>query len=173
MIGWSLRWGLLLAAVFIGGFQILAGNPLLGRGTAVGAARTTVSPASRDLEFGSEIRIRASSDGHYYADASVNNTPVRFLIDTGATSILLSGDDATRVGLHPAAHEYTRIGNTANGTIKLAPLTLREVRLGSFSAYDVEAVVSQAPVNVSLLGMGFLKRMQSWEVRSNQLFLRW
>ena len=173
MIWWSVRWGLLIAAIFLGAFYFVRGEGLAGRGGATASAPATPAQAAAAPDFGSELRIRVSPDGHYYADAFVNNTPVRFLVDTGATAIMLSAEDAVRVGLRPAQHEYTRLGNTANGTIKLAPTTLREIRVGGFSAYEMEALVSQAPVHVSLLGMGFLKRLQSWEVRSNQLFLRW
>ena len=172
MIWWSVRWGLLIAAIFLGAFYFVSNQAVMGRAGMAGPAPAAPAQAAVP-DFGSELRIRVSPDGHYYADAFVNSTPVRFLVDTGATAIMLSAEDALRVGLRPAQHEYTRLGNTANGTIKLAPTTLREVRLGGFSAYEIDALVSQAPVHVSLLGMGFLKRLQSWEVRSNQLFLRW
>ena len=55
----------------------------------------------------------------------------------------------------------------------MAPTSLREIRVGAFSVYDIDALISQAPGNISLLGMTFLSRLQSWEVRGNQLFLRW
>ena len=173
MLLWSLRWALLVAAVFGGAFYFVSREGLARKDAPPASGQPDLSRANRAGDFGSEVRIRASADGHYYADAVANNTQVRFLIDTGATSIMLSSADAARMGLRPAQHEYTRVVQTANGVIKLAPTPLREVRIGGFSAYDVDAMVSQAPVDVSLLGMSFLSRLQSWEVRNNQLFLRW
>ena len=172
MLWWSLRCGLLIAVLFGAAVFVVDKREFGAKGDAKAPARPAAAEKAKG-DFGSELKIRSSSDGHYYADALVNNTPVRFLVDTGATTVLLSSADAARLGIRPATHEYTRQGHTANGTIKLAPVTLREFRVGSFSTYELDAVVSQAPVNVSLLGMGFLKRLESWEVRGNYLFLRW
>ena len=173
MIWWSLRLGLLIGALFVGALYTIDASGTLARRDMAAASQTGGAPARAAGEFGSELKIRPSADGHYYVDAVVNNTRVRFLVDTGATSILLSPEDAARVGARPAAHEYTRAANTANGVIRLAPVTMREIRVGGFTTYDVEALVSQAPSHVSLLGMSFLKRLDGWEVRGNQLHLRW
>ena len=181
MIGWSLRWGLVIGCLFAGAFYFMSSDMSVGNGMAwnsgtarpsAPAQRKTV-PAHGSQEFGSEMRVKAGPDGHYYVDVAVNSTLVRFLVDTGATGILLSSTDAARIGLYPTPGEYTRSGRTANGVIKLAPTNVREMRLGSFTAYDVETMVSQAPTDMSLLGMTFLNRLNGWEVRGRELFLRW
>lgn len=173
MIWWSLRLGLLIGALFAGALYALDASGRLPRSDMSAASQGGSAATRPAAEFGSELKIRPSADGHYYVDAVVNSTRVRFLVDTGATSIMLSPEDAARVGARPAQHEYTRAANTANGVIRLAPVTMREVRVGGFTTYDVEALVSQAPSHISLLGMSFLKRLEGWEVRGNQLYLRW
>lgn len=175
MIRWSLRWGLALMTLFVGATYLLDRSALPPdrdhpRETAT-PERPSTSTAVAD--FGSELTIPAAPDGHFYVDALVNGTPVRFVIDTGATSIALSPEDAARVGLRPQSHEYTLRANTANGAVQLAPVSLREVRLGNLTAYDVEAAVTTAPMRISLLGMSFLRRLHSYEATRNELHLRW
>lgn len=172
MIFYALRWSLFLAAAFAAAAYLLASlteapmrQPRQAHGHLPGAGPETA--------FGSEMRIRAGADGHFYLKVEVNGVPVRFMVDTGATSVALSPHDAARVGLRPARHEFTMRAATANGTIKLAPVILREVSLGSFSAQDVEATVNQAPMPVSLLGISLLQRLKSYEVRGQTLYLRW
>lgn len=172
MIFYALRWSLVLAAAFAAAAYLLAGlTEVATRQPRQAAGRP--ADAGTEAAFGSEMRVGAAADGHFYVNAEVNGTPVRFMIDTGATSVALSPRDAARIGLHPAAHEFTMRASTANGIVRLAPVSLREVRLGSFSAYDVEAAVNRAPMAVSLLGMSLLQRLQSYEVRGQQLHLRW
>ena len=182
MIGWSLRWGLVIGCLFAGAYYFLSADTgtIAGRVAAwsgdphpASASPRKAPPVRAQQDFGSEMRVKAGPDGHYYVDVAVNSTPVRFLVDTGATAILLSSSDASRIGLHPAPSDYTSIGRTANGVIKLAPVNVREMRLGGFTAHDVETLVSQAPSDMSLLGMTFLNRLNGWEVRGRELFLRW
>jgi aspartyl protease family protein len=120
-----------------------------------------------------EVVIEADRGGHFLMEMAVNGAPVLFLVDTGASAVVLSSDDARRVGLDPRRLTYSQRFQTANGVVRAAPVTLREVRVGQFSVYDLPASVNEAPLAVSLLGMSFLSRLAGYEVRGDRLVLRW
>jgi aspartyl protease family protein len=116
---------------------------------------------------------RRSRDGHFYVDADVNGARIRFLVDTGATYVALSPDDARSAGVRVFESDYTARTSTANGITRVAPVTLREVELDQLQLFDVRAVVLEKPMPVSLLGMSFLSRLQGYETRNDELVLRW
>ena len=122
-----------------------------------------------DLEY----VIEPGAGGHYVVDAMVNGAPITFLVDTGASSIVLTMDDAERLGLRPESLRFTQRFVTANGEVRGAPVVLREIRIGQFSLYDVPASVNEAPLSVSLLGMSFLRRLNGYGVEDGRLVLRW
>jgi aspartyl protease family protein len=97
---------------------------------------------------------------------------VRFLIDTGTSSVVLSPEDARRVGFDPAKLDYVRQLQTAAGTVRGAPVMLREVTLDSLRWYDVSAIVNQTPMSTSLLGMSALGRLSGYEFRRELLILK-
>jgi clan AA aspartic protease (TIGR02281 family) len=117
--------------------------------------------------------IEAGPGGHYVIEASVNGAPVTFLVDTGASDIVLTLDDARRIGLQPSALDYTQRFATANGEVRGAPVVLRELRIGQLRLFNVDASVNQAPLGISLLGMDFLEQLSSYEVERGRLILRW
>ncbi len=122
---------------------------------------------------GDEILIPPGPQGHFTVELAVNGTPVRFLIDTGATMVYLTAEDAQRVGLPVHALDYSARAFTANGEVKVAPVTLRDIQLGDREIRDVKATVTQARLNISLLGMSFLRRLSSYEVSDEGLILRY
>ena len=186
MFKWALRTvllygavGLTLAAGYRHGDRFIAlAERALESDDAFGAARPArgLGDAGDDDAAGvgwNEVVVDADWSGHFLLDAAVNGTPVRFLVDTGASAVVLSPDDARRVGLDPRRLDFSQRFHTANGVVRAAPVTLREVRLGQFPVYDVPASVNEAPLGVSLLGMTFLKRLRGYEVRNDRLVLRW
>lgn len=120
---------------------------------------------------GGVLRFRAAVDGHFYIEARVEGRPVRFMVDTGASDIVLNLADAARIGLDPARLAFTRRYRTANGTVRGAPVRLGEIRLGSLRLRDVPASVNEAEMGVSLLGMRFLNLFARYEVRHGTLLL--
>jgi aspartyl protease family protein len=120
-----------------------------------------------------EVVLRASADGHFYATATVDGVAVRFLVDTGASSITLSAADARRVGFDPEALDYFLPVTTASGSALAARVRLDEVRLGSIGLQNVTAaVMPPGTLDRSLLGMSFLDRLSAFEVAGDRLVLR-
>jgi aspartyl protease family protein len=118
------------------------------------------------------VEIRAGSHGHFVAKAEIENTPVSVLIDTGATKVALSYEDAERIGLHPFSLTYDTPVYTANGLAKAASVTLSRVELDNVVVRDVEAVVMpQGVLQDSLLGMSFLSRLSVFRISDDTLYL--
>jgi aspartyl protease family protein len=128
---------------------------------------------SLDSESNLEYVVQPSARGHYVVEAMVNGAPLTFLVDTGASDIVLTMADAERLGLRPGSLHFTQRFATANGEVRAAPVVLREIRLGQFSLFDVPASVNEAPLRVSLLGMSFLQKLNGYGVENGRLVLRW
>jgi aspartyl protease family protein len=131
-----------------------------------------VSPAAAGSAIANTQTYRANRQGHIVLEAAVNGAPVKFLLDTGATVVVLTISDAAAAGIGRSSLSFTGRANTANGVIRTAPVTLREVRLGQFSAENVSAAVIEN-LETSLLGVSFLKRLQSYEMREGVLTITW
>jgi len=126
---------------------------------------------SRPVVTGDAIAVRAASDGHFYMDLTVDGAPIRFLVDTGSSDIVLSPADARRAGFDPDRLSYTRRYDTANGVVRGAPVRLDSVALGPIRFRDLPASVNQAAMANSLLGMRFLERFRGYTVRAGVLTL--
>jgi aspartyl protease family protein len=99
--------------------------------------------------------------------------PVDFMVDTGASHVVLTLQDARRIGFSPAQLAFTEQFQSANGVVPAAPIELRELRIGQLRVFNLEAAVNGGPLPISLLGMSFLKRLSSYEVARGRLILRW
>jgi aspartyl protease family protein len=117
-----------------------------------------------------QVEIAVESDGHFYVDAEVNFRPVRLMVDTGASVVVLRQSDAADVGFRPRPGEFDRPVSTANGTALAAETTLDSIRVRDIEVADVRALVlpdDQLPV--SLLGATFLGRLGRYEVSGGTL----
>lgn len=117
------------------------------------------------------VALTRADDGHFYARLAVEGTEVRFLVDTGASSVVLSRADAARVGLDVDALDYVVPASTANGTVMGAPVTLRRIELGGIADHDVRALVNDGRMRTSLLGMSYLGRFRRLSVEDDRLLL--
>lgn len=120
-----------------------------------------------------DLTVPADARGYFVLMAAVAGTETRFLIDTGASVVVLTREDAAAAGLQPDMLDYTVRLKTANGEIAAAPVLLREIAIGNMRMPDVEAVVVRTPLDISLLGGSFLSRLAGYEVRPDALTLRW
>jgi aspartyl protease family protein len=121
---------------------------------------------------GDVVEVRRADDGHFWADVEINDTRLRMLIDTGASDIALSPRDARRIGVDPSKLRYSVPIRTAQGATSAAPVMLDKLRLGGIELKRVEALVMADDIDVSLIGMSFLDRLDGYEVRSNAMLLR-
>lgn len=127
----------------------------------------------RGTEIGVDgIRFNAGRDGHFHVEAEVDGEVVSFVVDTGASDIVLAPQDARRLGFDVERLDYSRIYETANGIVRAAPVQLDEVVIGPIRLENLRASVNEAPLSTSLLGMSFLKRLSGgYEVRNDTLTL--
>lgn len=117
------------------------------------------------------IEIPRGRDGHYTLTLNVNDTPVRFIVDTGASDIVLSRRDAARIGLDPDGLTYLGTAQTANGTVRTAAVRLDQVTLGGIEDRDLRAVVNDGDLDGSLLGMAYLHLFRRIEIEDGQMVL--
>lgn len=117
------------------------------------------------------VTLPRARDGHYYLTATINGTPLRFVVDTGATDMVLTRADAEAAGLSPDSLNYPGRASTANGEVRTAYVRLDEVELGGVRDTDVPAVVNEGEMRQSLLGMGYLQRWGRIEITNGELIL--
>lgn len=117
------------------------------------------------------IEVPRSNDGHYYLRLDINDTPVDFVIDTGASQVVLSQADAARVGINPDKLRYSGTAFTANGVVRTAPVELGAVTLGQITDRGVPAVVNEGAMDASLLGMTYLGLYDRIEIANDTLVL--
>ena len=158
-------WTAIFAVIFVG--YTFRGDLAAAGGKLVSAAVPEHAAAGAKGEV---VIGRGAGDGFYVA-GTVNDKPARFLVDTGASDIVLSQDDAARAGLTLTAAQYSRPSETANGVGFGAPIMLKSLTVGAIRLTDVPVQVNKAPMSASLLGMAFLKRLESFEVKGDQLIL--
>lgn len=118
------------------------------------------------------VQITESEGGSFLTTGEVDGVRVRFAIDTGASDVVLSPEDAQRIGVDTTSLHYNQQTETANGSGRSAAIIVRSLSVGPIEFRDVSVAVNQAPMNTSLLGMSFLRRMKSFEFRGRTLYLR-
>ncbi len=129
--------------------------------------------SERPPDGGRTVILSADLAGHFTVHPSLDGRRIRMLVDTGASQVALSYEDALKVGLRPEARDFTRKVSTANGIVAVAPVRLGEVRVGEILVRNVDAVVlPDGRLGTSLLGMSFLKRIGGFEIARGQLTLR-
>ncbi len=132
------------------------------------------SPLSMSFgEDGAAVRLDMLANGHFGARAVVDGVPVDFIVDTGATSTVLSAEDARRVGIDPQALDYAIPISTANGVARAARATVDEIGVGPIVRRRLPVLVA-APgaLGQSLLGMNFIGSLSGFDMRRDVMILR-
>lgn len=145
-IGQALRIAVAWALIFLGA---MAGYGLWSD------VRTDLVPRQMVTESGT-LSVPRARDGHYYLTLQINGRDVRFMADTGASNIVLSRQDAQRLGVDPDSLTFVGQAMTANGRVQTARIRLPQVVLGPFRDRDVPAYVTSGEMDISLLGMDYL-----------------
>lgn len=118
------------------------------------------------------VSFRRAADGHFWIDAEVDDLRLRFLVDTGASGVVLTRADALRLGYRIEALSYDELFTTANGSTRGAPIHLDRIRIGPIVLDDVPAWVNEGELGESLLGISLLQRLSSVEMRNDRLTIR-
>jgi aspartyl protease family protein len=135
-------------------------------GTAAGRKRiSSTDPVTQP----SPREFRRGPDGHFYADAQVNGATVRFMVDTGASVVVLTPEDAQRAGIQLPSERSTAMG--VGGPIEVIPVTIDRIAIGGIEGRGVQAAVAEE-LPVSLLGQSYLSRVGSVEIRGDTMVLR-
>jgi aspartyl protease family protein len=132
------------------------------------------SPLALGVEDGhATVTLDKADNGHFEARILVNGAPVRTVVDTGATSIVLTSEDAQAAGFNPAALSYTIQVSTANGMARAAAVKTKEVSIGGIVRKDMPVMIA-APgmLGQSLLGMNFIGSLSGFDVRGDRMILR-
>lgn len=154
-------------------FAAIWGFIFLGAIVAVGLwqdIRSQVAPRQSVLSDGT-ITVPRAPDGHFYLTLAVNGTPTRFVVDTGASDIVLSLADAQAAGIATDLLIYSGRANTANGPVQTAPTRIETLTLGGIPDTNVRAVVNGGEMRESLLGMAYLSRFSRLVIAEGQLLL--
>jgi aspartyl protease family protein len=164
--------------------MVLAAILLVGGGTLTRFLDSAVTAMPSKANVASEPRrqppvasartmtLTSGHDHHYEVAARIDGAPVDFIVDTGATLVILRESDAARAGIRPSRADYTANVSTANGVTKAARAKLDRVEIGGITVYDVPALV--LPDNAlwrNLLGMSFLSRLKRYEVAGGRMVL--
>ena len=129
----------------------------------------TAAPAPA---VGGAAQVLKGEDGHYWAEANVNGTAVKFLVDTGASAVALKPEDAQRMGISPSSLTYDYKVTTASGEARAARVKLASVSVSGAEVRDVDAYVIESGLQTSLLGMTYLGRLSRFEATQSALILR-
>jgi aspartyl protease family protein len=133
--------------------------------------RQVVIPEQAVMTDG-KIEVNQAPDGHYYLTAGVNGMPIRFVVDTGASQIVLTQKDAARAGIDTNGLAYIGQASTANGVVATAPIRIDSFDLGPIHDQNLRAVVNRGQMDTSLLGMTYLTRFAKVEFSRGKLILQ-
>lgn len=115
--------------------------------------------------------LKRDRSGHFVANVEVNGQDIQFLVDTGASDLVLSQADAKVAGIDPDGLNYFMIAKTANGEVRSAPVRLDTVAMAKFIDTNVPARVNGGELDISLLGMSYLDRFRSFRVEGDRMYL--
>lgn len=133
--------------------------------------RQASTPRQSVLGETGQITAPRRADGHYYLIVQLNGTPVEFVVDTGATEVVLSQEDAYRVGINLDFLVYSGIANTANGQVRTAPARIKLIELSGITDQNFRVQVNGGEMQGSLLGMTYLRRFSHIEITNDTLIL--
>lgn len=161
-LGQTLQMAAIWALIFIGAVAIVG---------LWGDIQDDLRANQTRFDHNGTITIPRSFDGHYYITLDINGQPTDFIVDTGATDIVLNRADAEAVGLDPAGLNFLGRAATANGEVRTALVRLDTVAIGPHEDTNVPAVVNDGQLDQSLLGMGYLQRWGRIEIAGGEMTL--
>lgn len=144
----------------------------MGNARPVPEAAVNAAPAQPPSSDPSSVEVEPDAMGHFHVEGEVDGRRLSFIIDTGASVIALTANDAEWLGIHPTPSDYTVVLSTANGTVRAAPARLGMVEVGNLVVRDVRAVVlPDGALSENLLGMSFLSQLHHYEYTDGKMVL--
>jgi aspartyl protease family protein len=139
------------------------------------AHAAAVQPAYQPREpvtSGRSLILDADRQGHFKVDVRIEGRHLDFIVDTGASLVIIRESDAAQIGIRPMRSDYTATVSTANGKIKAAPAKLDQIEVGGITVYDVPALVlPDEALWQNLLGVSFLSRLKRYEYANGRMVL--
>jgi aspartyl protease family protein len=140
---------------------------------AGGLPSVSQTTAAEMLQLNAATALKAGQNGHFIVKAEINGRNVKVMVDTGASAVALSYEDAKDIGLHPGNLDYNIPVSTANGMVKAAGVNLDKVEIDGVRVSDVQGLVMpDGAMRGSLLGMSFLSKLKSFKVEDGVLYLK-
>lgn len=130
------------------------------------------SAAANGKSSGGEVRLDRSGDSHFYADAEVDGTNIRMMVDSGASIVALTRRDAEAIGIDVDRLPVGGMARTAGGDIPMRTVMLDSVEVAGIEVRGVQAAVIDADMGVSLLGQSFLSKLDAVNVEGDTMTLR-
>lgn len=161
-LGKNMQYAVVWGLIFVGAIAVVG---------LWGDIRNTVTPAYHTAVGDDRVELRRALDGHYYVTAEVNGAPVQFVVDTGATLIVLTRADARSAGLETDDLAFVGRAGTANGMVSTAPVRLDSLKIGPLEDRGIAASVNGGELDQSLLGMSYLERFSSVEISGGKMIL--
>ncbi len=161
------------ALVLIGGYVArYADNAIEHRADAQAAVVQPSFEPREPSSSGRSLMLEADRQGHFEVEARVEGRFIDFVVDTGASLVVLRESAAAQAGIHPQLRDYTATAVTANGKIKAAPARIERIEVGGITVYDVPAIVlPDEALAKNLLGVSFLSRLKRYEYANGRLVL--
>lgn len=132
-----------------------------------------VVPGREVASKGGEAVVVRSGNGHFVFNGITNGASLRYMFDTGASTVVLTAEDAQKIGFNPASLNYSVTVSTANGRTNAAPITIDALSVGNVTVRKVRALAARpGALQENLLGMSFLSQLRSYGVEGNRLVLR-
>ena len=169
-----------LACVMIVGLAVGFALPVMEADKDLGGAAEQASESAITLGaaqqigqqgWAHEVMLEREPDGHFYADVFVEGVPSRMLVDTGASVVALTGEDALAMGLYWDDNDVSAVAQGASGAVYGVSTVVPRMRLGDFEASDVRAVIIPEGLGISLLGQSFLETIDSVRIADDRMVL--
>jgi aspartyl protease family protein len=161
------------AVMLIGGFGARFADRAMNEAPHAAAARAVAQPrAPEPYSSGHSLVLDSDRQGHFRTEARIDGRRLNFMVDTGASLVILRESDAASVGIRPMPVNYTATVSTANGKLKAAPAKLARIEIGDITVFDVPALVlPDEALTQNLLGVSFLSRLKRYEYTNGRMVL--
>ena len=160
------------AVLLVGGYVAHFADQTVVHPAAQAAAVQPAYEPRQPTTPGRSLMLESDRQGHFKVEARIDGRHIDFIVDTGASLVIIRESDAAQIGIRPRPSDYTATVSTANGKIKAAPSKLERIEVGGITVYDVPVLVlPDQALWQNLLGMTFLSRLKRYEYANGRMVL--